>query len=146
MSPLAPAIPPTRKPNGQEAPDDHQDRHLRLLTPGETDRPILDRLHDRLVDATATEQVLDVAYTTMDSPLGLLLLAATENGVVRLAYAREDHDQVLQSLAVKVSPRVCTRRAARRGSPPLDRYFAGRLRSFDLPRICGCRSAFAGRC
>ena len=41
-----------------------------FLTPGETDRPILDHLHDRLVDAAATEQVLDVAYTTMDSPPG----------------------------------------------------------------------------
>jgi methylated-DNA-[protein]-cysteine S-methyltransferase len=105
-----------------------------FLAPGETDRPILDRLHDRLVDAAATEQVLDVAYTTMDSPLGLLLLAATENGVVRLAYAREDHDQVLQSLAVKVSPRVL--HAPRRldeAARQLDRYFAGRLRSFDLP-------------
>lgn len=105
-----------------------------FLTPGETDGPILKRLHDRLVDAASTEQVLDVAYMTVDSPLGPLLLAATENGVVRLAYALEDHDQVLQSLAVKVSPRVL--HAPRRldeAARQLDGYFAGRLRAFDLP-------------
>jgi methylated-DNA-[protein]-cysteine S-methyltransferase len=107
---------------------------LAFLTSGETDRPILDRLHDRLVDEATTEQVLDVAYMTMDSPLGPLLLAATDAGLVRLAYAREDHDQVLQSLAVKVSPRVL--HAPRRldeAARQLDGYFTGRRRVFDLP-------------
>jgi methylated-DNA-[protein]-cysteine S-methyltransferase len=107
---------------------------LAFLPSGETDRGTFDRLHDRLVDAATTEQVLDVAYVTVDSPLGPLLLAATETGVVRLAYAREDHDQVLQSLAVKVSPRVL--HAPRRldeAARQLDSYFAGRLRAFDLP-------------
>jgi len=107
---------------------------LAFLRSGETDRPTLDRLHDRLVDAATTEQVLDVAYMTVDSPLGQLLLAATEAGVVRLAYERENHDQVLQSLAVKVSPRVL--RAPRRldeAARQLDGYFTGRRRAFDLP-------------
>ena len=107
---------------------------LAFLAPGETDRPILDRLHDRLVDAATTEQMLDVAYMTVDSPLGPLLVAATETGVVRLAYAREDHDQVLQSLAVKVSPRVLyAPRRLDEAARQLDGYFTGRRRAFDLP-------------
>jgi methylated-DNA-[protein]-cysteine S-methyltransferase len=100
----------------------------------QTDRTTLGRLHDRLVRAATTERVLDVAYTTVDSPLGPLLLAATEAGVVRLAYQQEDHDQVLQSLAVKVSPRVLHAphrldEAARQ----LDGYFTGRRHAFEIP-------------
>src|ERR671912_3058075 len=105
------------------------------LTPaGPTDPAELDRLHERLVAAAAAEGSLDVAYRTVDSPLGLLLLAATEQGLVRLAYEREDHDQVLQALAAKVSPRIL--RAPGRLddiSRQLDDYFAGSRRTFDVP-------------
>jgi methylated-DNA-[protein]-cysteine S-methyltransferase len=107
---------------------------LTFLLSDETDQTTLDRLHDRLANAATTERMLDVAYRTVDSPLGPLLLAATEAGVVRLAYQREDHDQVLQSLALKISPRVLHAPgrlddAARQ----LDGYFTGRRRAFDLP-------------
>jgi methylated-DNA-[protein]-cysteine S-methyltransferase len=107
---------------------------LAFLASEETDRTTLDRLHDRLVDAATSERALDVAYTTVDSPLGLLLLAATETGVVRLAYEREDHDQVLATLAAKVSPRVL--RAPGRldeAVRQLEGYFTGRRHRFDLP-------------
>ena len=106
---------------------------LAFLASNETDRT-LDRLHERLVDAATTDRVLDVAYITVDSPLGPLLVAATETGVVRLAYEVEDHDQVLQSLARKISPRVL--RAPGRLDEParqLEAYFTGRRRTFDVP-------------
>jgi methylated-DNA-[protein]-cysteine S-methyltransferase len=107
---------------------------LEFLASDQDDRATLDRLHDRLVDAATTEGVLDVAYRTVDSPLGPLLLAATDAGVVRLAYEREDHDQVLQSLARKVSPRVLHApgrldEVARQ----LDGYFTGSRRDFHVP-------------
>ena len=107
---------------------------LAFLASEETDRTTLDRLHDRLVDAATSERALDVAYRTVDSPLGLLLLAATETGVVRLAYEREGHDQVLATLAAKVSPRVLHApgrldEAVRQ----LEGYFTGRRRRFDIP-------------
>lgn len=94
----------------------------------------LDRLHDRLVAAAASDGSLDVAYRTVDSPLGTLLLAATDSGLVRLAYAVEGHDQVLQTLATRISPRVLLA-PARLDEPArqLDDYFAGRRRDFDLP-------------
>lgn len=94
----------------------------------------LDRLHDRLVAAAAQDGSLDVAYRTVDSPLGTLLLAATDSGLVRLAYAVEGHDEVLQALATRISPRVL--RAPNRLDEParqLDDYFAGRRQDFDLP-------------
>ena len=41
------------------------------------------RLHRRLVDAANAAGLLDVAYRTIDTPVGLLLLAATPKGLVR---------------------------------------------------------------
>ena len=99
-----------------------------------TDQDLLDRLHRGLVDRAERAGVLDVAYREVDSPLGRLLLAATEVGVVRVAFAREDHDGVLADLADRVSPRVL--RAPHRLDPlvaSLDDYLAGRARTVDAP-------------
>ena len=92
------------------------------------------RLHARLVADAERAGVLDVAYRTIDTPVGSLLLAATGQGLVRVAYASEDHDLVLQRLADRVSPRVL-RAPARLDAPArdLDEYFAGRRSRFDLP-------------
>lgn len=94
----------------------------------------LQALHARLAAAAGQRGVLDVAYRTVDSPVGSLLLAATEQGLVRVAYASEGHDAVLQSLADRISPRVL--HSADRmdlAARELDEYFAGRRRGFDLP-------------
>lgn len=94
----------------------------------------LRELHDRLAAAALRDGVLDVAYRTLDTPVGILLLAATEQGLVRVAYASENHDSVLQMLADRISPRVL-RAPARLDTvaAELDEYFAGRRRSFDVP-------------
>jgi methylated-DNA-[protein]-cysteine S-methyltransferase len=92
------------------------------------------RLHARLAEAANDAGILDVAYRVIDTPVGALLLAATEQGLVRVAYAREDHDMVLDQLANRVSPRLL--RAPARLDPAareLEEYFAGRRRVFDLP-------------
>ena len=72
----------------------------------EVDEAAQRRLHARLAAAAEEAGILDVAYRTIDTPVGPLLLAATEKGLVRVAYAREDHDLVLEQLATGVSPRV----------------------------------------
>jgi methylated-DNA-[protein]-cysteine S-methyltransferase len=78
--------------------------------------------------------LVDVAYATTDSPVGPLLLAATEAGVVRVSFAREGFDDVLTGLAQLISPRVLEAPArldaARR---QLDEYFAGRRTAFEVP-------------
>ena len=80
------------------------------------------------------EDLVDVAYTTADSPIGPLLVAATPAGLVRLGFQTEDPDHVLEDLAQRVSPRVLEAPArldeARR---ELDEYFEGRRDHFDLP-------------
>ena len=98
------------------------------------DAATVDRLHERLVALADAEDLLDVAYRTVDSPLGALLVAATPAGVVRVAFPSEDHDAVLGALAATVSPRVLA--APARLDPAarqLDEYFAGRRRHFDVP-------------
>ena len=99
---------------------DPDDAHLRTL-------------HDRLALAADEAAVLDLAYRTVDSPVGPLLLAATGTGLVRVSFASEGHDAVLQSLANLVSPRIL--HAPRRLDPAarqLEEYFSGRRRHFDV--------------
>jgi methylated-DNA-[protein]-cysteine S-methyltransferase len=101
-----------------------------------TDLPAEDteRLRARLAAAGAERGLLDVAYRTMDSPLGSLLLAATPAGLVTVAYPVQDHDAVLTALAARISPRVV--RAALRldgTARQLDEYFTGHRHTFDLP-------------
>ena len=98
-----------------------------------TDDAALQALHARLAAAADAEGILDVVYRTIDSPVGALLLAATEEGLVRVAYANEDHDAVLGALADRISPRILEVPArldvvARE----LEEYFAGRRRAFDV--------------
>ena len=98
------------------------------------DPAALSRLRDTLVGDAAAAGLLDVAYRTLDTPVGTLLLAATEQGLVRVAFDIEDHDLVLVDLAEKVSPRIML--SPGRLDPvarQLAEYFAGGRRSFDLP-------------
>jgi methylated-DNA-[protein]-cysteine S-methyltransferase len=94
----------------------------------------LSELHTRLATAAQRDGILDIAYRIIDSPVGPLLIAATEPGLVRIAYAGEGHDTVLQMLADKVSPRIL-RAPARLDTTArqLDEYFAGERREFDVP-------------
>jgi len=99
-----------------------------------SDAGTLSRLRDRLGLAAEAEGLLDVAYMTVDSPVGPLLLAATPIGLVRVAYDAEDHDRVLETLTRQISPRVL--RAPKRlhaAARELDEYFARKRRAFDLP-------------
>lgn len=92
------------------------------------------RLHDQLVAAADADQLLDVAYRTVDSPVGTLLLAATDQGLVRVAYQLEHHDQVLQTLAQRVSPRILyAPRRLDQVARQLAEYFEGERQEFVLP-------------
>ena len=91
-------------------------------------------LHDRLADSADSSGVLDVAYRTLDTPVGRLLLAATPKGLVRVAYDTENHDQVLTILAAQLSPRILSGpRRLDTAAREIDEYFAGLRRDFDLP-------------
>lgn len=105
-----------------------------LIDPMPIDPADLTILHRRLAEKAELAGVLDVAYRTVESPVGSLLLAATEVGLVRVAFETQGHDTILEQLAATVSPRVL-RAPARldRVAREVDEYFAGRLRTFDVP-------------
>ena len=93
----------------------------------------LDRLGAAFRKRASSEGLVDVAYRVIDSPVGRLLLAGTEAGLVRVAFASEGHDAVLESLAATVSPRILAAPARLdAAAKELEEYFARRRRHFDL--------------
>ena len=97
------------------------------------DQDHLRRLHVRLERDAQAVDLLDIAYRTVDSAVGRLLLAATPRGLLRVAFANEDYDSVLQNLSGRISPRILE--APMRLDPiarQLDEYVTGRRHSFDV--------------
>ncbi len=88
----------------------------------------------RFREAAAAAGLLDVAYRTVDSPVGELLLAGTPAGLVRVAFVREKHDAVLAQLARDISPRVLyAPQRLEQAARELQEYFAGHRRLFTVP-------------
>ena len=87
----------------------------------------------RFAEAAMAANLADVAFWTVASPVGDLLVAVTRGGLVRIAYADETRDEVLAHLAREVSPRILE--SARATDPvrrELEGYFAGERLRFDL--------------
>lgn len=92
----------------------------------------LDALRSTLVERAAERDLLDVAYRSLDTDLGTLLLAGTPAGLVSVTFDGDHPDATLERLAAAISPRILeapTRLddAARR----LDALIAGRARTFE---------------
>ncbi|HLB76633.1 MAG TPA: cysteine methyltransferase, partial [Candidatus Dormibacteraeota bacterium] len=88
----------------------------------------------RFTETAAETGALDVAYATVDSPFGPLLVAASARGLLRLAYPDEPVAALMEELAEQVSPRIL--QAPGRLDPlrrQLDEYFAGSRRRFEFP-------------
>lgn len=98
------------------------------------DEETLARLHDRLVRQAERDGTLDIGYRTIETPVGLLLLAATDKGLIRIAYDSEGHDLVLAKLATLVSPQILEG-GSRLEEPArqIAEYFAGTRTTFDVP-------------
>jgi methylated-DNA-[protein]-cysteine S-methyltransferase len=73
---------------------------------------------NRFLERADAKGLLDVAVTTMDSPVGKLLLVATPKGLVRIAFEDENRDDVLGEVAEHLSPRILE---ARRRLDPVRR-------------------------
>ena len=78
------------------------------------------------------EGLIDVAYTTVDTPVGPLGVASTDAGLVRVALNPND-EPFLEDLSANVSPRIIEHPAklddVRR---QLDEYFDGKRTTFSL--------------
>lgn len=89
-------------------------------------------LDRRFRDAAVRAELLDAGFDLVESPVGPLFVAATDRGLVRIAFDPVPGDLV-ERLAAAVGPRVL--RAPRRVDPvrrELDEYFEGRRHGFDL--------------
>lgn len=103
-------------------------------TPGEDTGKAAAAAARRFAATAGDAGLVDVAYGTVESPLGDLTVAVTPRGLVRIAYPGRELDTVLGELARAVSPRVLE--APGRLDPvrrQLDDYFKGRRRVFELP-------------
>lgn len=93
----------------------------------------LDTLRARLARNARSERLAEIVYRTVGSPVGDLMLSATERGLLRIAFASEGFDEVLDELAHRVGPRIL--RDPGRLDPAarqLGEYFDGARREFDL--------------
>lgn len=101
---------------------------------GAMPEPPMAALHARLVERAGERDLLDVAYRSLDTAVGSLLLAATPTGLVSVTFDGRDPGATLERLASELSPRVLEAPgrlddAARR----LEALIAGRARAFDGP-------------
>jgi methylated-DNA-[protein]-cysteine S-methyltransferase len=89
-------------------------------------------LDARFRDRAARGNLLDVAYDVVDSPIGPLLVAATDRGLCEIAFDPEPERET-ERLAARFGTRVLhAPRPLARARKELDQYFAGRRRDFDL--------------
>src|SRR5262245_6734471 len=71
----------------------------------------LERAVQGVLARAERDGLIDVAYATVDSPFGELLVARTDRGVVRLKLpggrdGKVSNDEALEDLATYVSPRI----------------------------------------
>lgn len=89
---------------------------------------------ERFAVRASEEGLLDVAYATVDTPIGTAIVAGTRKGVVRIGLPGSRLDDVLSEVAEFVSPRVMSYPQrldeARR---ELEQYFEGKREHFELP-------------
>jgi methylated-DNA-[protein]-cysteine S-methyltransferase len=91
-----------------------------------------DHLDRRFRDEAAATGLLDVAYDFTDSPVGTLLVAASERGVCRISFDPEP-EQELTELAAAFGARILRAPGPVEGlRRELDEYFEGSRREFDL--------------
>jgi methylated-DNA-[protein]-cysteine S-methyltransferase len=106
-----------------------------------------ERAARRLVDAATDHGLLDVAFTSIDSPVGPIMLAATPRGLVRISYAMGlTVDDFVGELSNAVSPRIMESNSYFDGiRHELDEYFAGKRTRFDLPLDWSLTGGFGRR-
>ncbi len=113
-------------------PDPTTDELERALRVPASDPETVSAALRQALDRAEADGLVDVAWTSTDTPIGPLLLASTEAGLVKVGFGVQDW--MLEELAAQVSPRVvASPRRLDRARRELDEYFAGQRDHFDLP-------------
>ena len=92
------------------------------------------RAAETLVGRAHGRGLVDVAFGTVDSPLGSITVFVTRTGLVRVTYPEERMDRVFEEVVETVSPRVLEDpKGTERARRELEAYFEGRLHRFRMP-------------
>jgi methylated-DNA-[protein]-cysteine S-methyltransferase len=105
-------------------------------------------LDARFRDAAAEAGLVDVAYDLLETPIGTLLVAASDEGLCRISFDPEPEREV-ESLARSLGTRVLrVSRPVDDARRQLDEYFEGKRRGFelrtDLRRVAAFNRAVLG--
>lgn len=85
-------------------------------------------------ERAAGEGAAEVAYATLDTPLGTAGIAATPRGLVAVSLPNRSLDDFLEQITAGISSRVVEAPGALDSARrELDEYFAGARTRFDLP-------------
>jgi methylated-DNA-[protein]-cysteine S-methyltransferase len=88
----------------------------------------------RVVERAASDELADLTYTLVPSPLGELAAVGSRRGLLCLHFDAERIDELLETLSGAVSPRIVESRTRLHSvERQLDEYFAGRRKRFELP-------------
>lgn len=94
------------------------------------DRAFLERVSASAVKAGLT----DIVYGAVNTRVGRLLVAQSEEGVCRVAFEGIPESDVLFELATAFGPRIVeSTKATREAREALESYIEGDLLSFDVP-------------
>ncbi len=100
----------------------------------------------RLAARIAREDLAEISYATVQTPIGPLRAALSRRGLVRVAFGEESEESMLEQLASRLSPRIVRAPGSfdevRR---ELDEYFEGRRTRFELPLDWALIGPFARR-
>ena len=89
-------------------------------------------LDRRFRDAALALGLVDMAFDVVESPVGELLVAASDQGLASISFD-PDPDDALELFARIAGPRVLrSPRAVDEARRELDEYFVGRRRAYDL--------------
>jgi methylated-DNA-[protein]-cysteine S-methyltransferase len=89
---------------------------------------------DRLASAAVREGLADAVYTTLQTPIGPLVVVQGEQGVLRIAFEGEPLDHTLARVATGVGPRIVqSDRELATTRDALSRYLEGDDDRLDLP-------------
>ena len=90
------------------------------------------RAAGRIADAADAAGLVDIAYGTVDTPIGALLVAVSRRGLMRVAFEEEIDDTVIE-LSDDTTLRVLrSARGTDEVRHQIDDYFGGRRREFDV--------------
>lgn len=93
---------------------------------------VSNELDARFRDSAVRAGLLDAAYDVVETPIGPLLVAATDRGILQIAFD-PNPERHLERIARIAGPRVIRApRAVDETRRELDEYFEGTRREFDL--------------